>query len=390
MPNAAAPFNEVATLIDIVQVIGDGTVGGGTTYVIELATQLVRHGHHTTIITDAGSFLEGQARTLGASAIGLPFKRRRNTPVLAALLHHHLGMIRPAVVHAHGARAGLPVSLITEGKPWNFIYTVHGLHYTDKRNPFRSLGWLAERVCMRRADKVVFVARHDREAARQSGLLRGVSHPVVVLNAAKVDIELGLPAEKTYDIGFLGRLVPEKNPLVLCDVLVAMRPRRPTLVVIGDGILQWEFRARVERLGLMDQVTMTGELPRADALRTLSQCRTFVLPSRHEGQPLAAIEAAYLGLPAVVSALPGTQEIVTEGETGYTVDITDVAGYADRLGRLLTDPDLATRISVAARNKAVRDFDFDRIVEAHLRLYELSWAATPTCPADRRPDWAVR
>jgi glycosyltransferase involved in cell wall biosynthesis len=105
---------------------------------------------------------------------------------------------------------------------------------------------------------------------------------------------------------------------------------------------------------------------------------------------LAAIEAAYLGLPAVVSALPGMQEIMTEGETGYTVDITDVAGYADRLGRLLTDPDLATRISVAARNKAVRDFDFDRIVEAHLRLYELSWAATPTCPADRRPDWAVR
>jgi hypothetical protein len=57
---------------------------------------------------------------------------------------------------------------------------------------------------------------------------------------------------------------------------------------------------------------------------------------------------------------------------------------------LLTDPDLATRISVAARNKAVRDFNFDRIVEAHLRLYELSRPATTTCPADRRPDWAVR
>nr|WP_294550796.1 glycosyltransferase family 4 protein [uncultured Rhodopila sp.] len=197
------------------------------------------------------------------------------------------------------------------------------------------------------------------------------AHSEVIQNGVEVDIEPEQEANRLYDIGFLGRLVPQKNPLLLCDILLAMLPLRPTLQVIGGGPLESELRSRAAALGLAEQLTMTGELPRDEALRALARCRAFVLPSLNEGQPLAVMEAAHLGVPAVASAVAGTREIISDGVTGYLVPVDDVAGYADRLGRLLKDPDLAGGMSLAARNRAAADFCFQRIVDANLRIYAL-------------------
>jgi glycosyltransferase involved in cell wall biosynthesis len=370
---------------NIVQVVGDGTRSGGTTYVIQLARSLLRDGHCVTVITNSGSFLEEHARRLGASAIGLKFNFRANTPALAIQLRHHLRNIHPEIVHAHGSRGGLPTALASYNRSWRLVYTVHGLHYNFRRQPLRWLGWMAEKVCMRRADKTVFVAHHDEEVARKDRLLVDGSQSIVVGNAVSVDIVPQPTEDRVYDIGFLGRLSPQKNPLLLCDVLVAMRPLRPTLVLIGGGPLQGEIRSRIDKLGLTSQIIVTGELPRREALGTLARCRTFVLPSVHEGQPLAVMEAAHLGLPAVVSSLPGIKEIVDEAETGYCVPVYDVAGYADRLSRLLMDPDLARRMSLAAKRRAARDFNFERIVDAYSRIYELPRTRGPSLiePAGR-------
>jgi len=361
-----------------VQVVGDGTRSGGTTYVIQLARGLLRGEHRVTVITNSGSFLEEYARRLGACTVGLQFNSRANTPALAILLRRHLDDIRPEIVHAHGSRGGLPTALASYNKSWKLIYTVHGLHYNLRRQPLRSLVWMAEKVCMRRADKIVFVAYHDQKVARKDRLLAGGSQSIVVSNAVSVDTVPQRTGDRVYDIGFLGRLSPQKNPLLLCDVLVAMRPLRPTLVVIGGGPLQGEFTSRIDKLGLTSQIIVTGELPRSEALDTLARCRTFVLPSVHEGQPLAVMEAAHLGLPAVVSSLPGTKEIIDEAETGYCVPIYDVAGYADRLSRLLMDPDLAGRMSLAAQRRAARDFNFARIVDAYLQIYEIPRTTGPS------------
>ena len=358
----------------IVQILGEGALGGGTTYVTTLTAELIRRGYDTTVMTCAGSFLEVEARNLGAKVIGLPFGRRRNTPALALLLRRHFDRIRPAIVHAHGVRAGLPPALAANAKSWKFLYTVHGLHFTNKRQPGWALGWFAEKACMGRAHNVIFVAEHDREQALQSILLSGTSHHVVVPNAVQVNIGPDWPVAKRFDIAFLGRLVPQKNPLLLCDILMAMRPLCPTLLVIGGGPLWDKLKSKVEQSGLTGQVTMIGALSREEALRQLAQCRTLVMPSCHEGQPLALMEAAHLGLPVVASALPGIQEILDEGKTGYLVPPADGAAYAERLSRLLNNPDLAERIAARAQRTAAQQFCFSRVVETHLQLYQLSAA----------------
>ena len=353
----------------IVHVLGDGRAGGGTTVVFDLCRLLKQQGEAMTIVTQSGSRLAREAGAGGLSVVELDFSHRYRTPVVAVALGRALRQIRPAVVHAHGARAAAPVALLPRALAPRFIYTVHGFHYRRKPPPVRQLAWLSEAFCIARAGCTVFVSDADFAHARSAGLLSHSREQRVIKNAVSVEVDTLADRPKVYDIGFLGRLHFQKNPLILAEILKALRPLRPSLCVIGGGALAGELRSRLAAAGLSDQVTLCGECDRATALRTLSLCRTQVLPSRWEGHPLALIEAMHLGLPVVASDVSGTAEIVAEGETGYLVAAEDADAYADRLRRLLADPVLREKMGQEARRRAARDYSLDRMVRAHLEVY---------------------
>jgi glycosyltransferase involved in cell wall biosynthesis len=163
-----------------------------------------------------------------------------------------------------------------------------------------------------------------------------------------------------------------------------MRPARPSLCVIGGGALEIELRSRIKQEGLDDQVTLYGECDRAKALKILSSCRTLVLPSRWEGHPIALIEAMHLALPVVASDIPGSDEIVVDGETGYLVPTYDVAAYAQRLKCLLGDTRLQDHMKTHAQRRASRDYSLGRMLGAHLEVYAGVVTAPQTAPGGAR------
>ena len=83
----------------------------------------------------------------------------------------------------------------------------------------------------------------------------------------------------------------------------------------------------------------------------------------------ALLEAQAHGVPAVVSRIPGNQEIVREGENGISFTPDDPASLAESLQRLLGDPELARRLGAAARARAAADFSIEAMVAAHEQLY---------------------
>ena len=353
----------------VVHVLGDGRAGGGTTVVFDLCRLLKQQGEAVTIVTQCGSRLAREARASGLVVVELDFSRRCRTPFAAIALGRALRQIGPAVVHAHGARAAAPVALLPRALLRRFVYTVHGFHYRRKPPPQRQLAWLSEAFCIARADCTVFVSEADFAHARSAGLLSRSCDQRVIKNAVSLDIDSLADAAKVYDIGFLGRLHFQKNPLILAEILQAMRPLRPSLCVIGGGALAGELQARFAAAGIADQATLCGECDRATALRTLSRCRIQILPSRWEGHPVALIEAMHLGLPVVASDIPGTREIVAEGETGYLVAAEDADAYAERLRRLLADAALRARMGQEAQRRAARDYSLARVLRAYLEVY---------------------
>jgi D-inositol-3-phosphate glycosyltransferase len=92
-----------------------------------------------------------------------------------------------------------------------------------------------------------------------------------------------------------------------------------------------------------------------------------VMPSYSESFGLVGLEAQACGCPVVASDVPGLRSVVRDGVSGYLIDGDDPAEYADRIGRLLADHELAQQMGRRASMLAQR-FSWTRTVD---RLEEL-------------------
>lgn len=366
---------EVRMKEKIIQVIGNGDPGGGTTAVLTLALMLHEAGYETVVVSQRGSYLLDEAARLGIAVHGMDFSSRGGAIGCFSALAAFIRAQRPAVVHAHGNRAGLPVALAMRllgaaGRP-RFVYTVHGFHFVSKKPVAFQLARLAEKFCIKGADWTNFVSQGDAGIALEHGLKTGLAGTRIIHNAVLAkDFPAPLPARSGSDIAFVGRLTYQKNPLILPDIVAAMKPSMPRVHVIGGGELEPELKQKVADMGLDAQFVFHGQQHRTATLSIAAACSLLLLPSRWEGHPITVIEAMHMGLPVIASDIPGTREIVEEGTSGYLVPALDVAAYAGAVARVLDDAGLARRLGEAGRAVAVRDFSPQRMLEANLAVYD--------------------
>jgi glycosyltransferase involved in cell wall biosynthesis len=119
----------------------------------------------------------------------------------------------------------------------------------------------------------------------------------------------------------------------------------------GDGDVAGA-RSLVQEHGLADVVEVRDWLDPVERDRVLALSSVFVLPSHNEGLPMAMLEAMAWGVVPVVSPVGGIPEVVTDGVNGLLVGPGDVPQLAAALHRLAADPELLSRLSVAARRSA--------------------------------------
>jgi len=353
--------------ISVLQVIGDGRMGGGTTAVLQLASGLRRHGISVNIATQQGTELVGTARSLGIAVHELDFSRRAASLFTSRRLQTVIREARPSIVHAHGARAGLPCALLPRALGPAIAYTVHGFHYGNKAPGIRTFARWSEWLCIAAAQAVVFVSQSDAALASKDGLLGGTTAGHVIYNGAAPPHTDGKPSLPDHDVAFIGRLHHQKNPLLLAEIARLA----PTLrfLIIGDGELGGALRQRVRDLSLQDRFTFLGSLSHAEALRALPRARCMVLPSLWEGLPMAVIEAMHLGLPVVATDMPGLREMVVENVTGHLVPSGDAALFAEKLSGLAADRARSNAMHGAAKSRAAHLFSLDQQIDQHVALY---------------------
>ena len=170
----------------------------------------------------------------------------------------------------------------------------------------------------------------------------------------------GFDAE-AFVAGTVGRLDEAKDPLLLAEAFALLRRARPQarLLVVGDGPLGKALGDRLAALGLAEAAVCVGARP--DVPELLSAMDAFVLPSRHEGFPLALVEALCSGLPCLVADTVARETDVT----GRAVFLPrEAARFGEALAGLSPAPD-ALR---AAAHAAVRAAGYDiRDTSAALR-----------------------
>jgi glycosyltransferase involved in cell wall biosynthesis len=192
--------------------------------------------------------------------------------------------------------------------------------------------------------------------------------------------ELQLPDDARL-VGLIGRLWPQKrvkDAIWAADLLKVIRDD-VYLLVVGDGPHRGRLETFRDQCEIRDKVRFFGH--RSDVPRLLPHFDVLWSPSAYEGQSNTILEAMAAGVPVVATDIPGTRELVVDGETGYlvstegwppnatTVNKTVAAGLAKFTMRILDDRGLALRLGEAARKRVASEFSVERMVARYAELY---------------------
>jgi glycosyltransferase involved in cell wall biosynthesis len=139
-------------------------------------------------------------------------------------------------------------------------------------------------------------------------------------------------------------------------------------VLAGDGPDREHLEYQARSLGIADRVLFLGY--RTDVPELLSACDLFVLPSLFEGLPLSILEAMAAGRPVICSKAGGTDEAITDGETGLLVPPENPEELARAINRLLVNSALAQQVASAAKARVIKDFSASRMAERNMEIYE--------------------
>jgi glycosyltransferase involved in cell wall biosynthesis len=277
---------------------------------------------------------------------------------------------RPALVHCHTGRANWVGGL---GARWARVPVLSTRRMDRRVKRGLRTRWLYHRLLSRVAAISPAVERRLLDARIEPERIRVICSavdPEALAPSAPREVlraQLGAtPATPCLLVA--ANLVRRKGVDVLLAAVAALDPRsRAVLWVAGDGPERAALEAVAARLGLAERVRFLGR--RSDVPDLLEACDVFVLPSRHEGLGVAALEAMARGRPVVASAVGGLAEIVVPEQTGLLVPPEDSAALAAALERLIADLGLAQRFGAAGAKRVQEHFLAEQMVSAYETLY---------------------
>jgi glycosyltransferase involved in cell wall biosynthesis len=306
-------------------------------------------------------------------------KRKGFEPGIFFSLDRILRQVRPHVVHTHLSvlRYALP------GLCWRripvVVHTMHNMAEHEADGIGRMVQWLAFRG-------LVLPVAISREVAASFQRVYRLECKTVVPNCIPVDDYRRLPAARALwrkreglepdaiVFACVGRLEPQKNPLLLLQSFAALNDPRTRLILCGDGSLSEPLAAYTKANGLEGRVRFLGK--RNDIPECLAASDVFVLSSNWEGNPLAVMEAMAAGLPVISTAVGGVPELVQSGTHGLLAPAGDCAAFTNAMRVLADDPSTRAAMASAARARATADFALERMAHGYMSLYRSALAAS--------------
>ena len=353
--------------------------GGTARHLVDLVRTVDGVEHHVAVPSRRVGGLTDSSATVRMAAAGAvvhvtEMRRSPLRPGNAAALARLAALVRrtrPDLVHGHSSMGGALGRVVGTAARLPRVYTPNGLAQGRPALAVeRGLGLLTDRLVATSASEAAFVL--DRRLVPPERL-------VTIPNGIEVDgweapsttpdlrALLGLEPD-TPLVGTISRLVAQKAPerfVRLAGTVLAARGD-VHVVLVGDG----PRRAAVDpsRLpaGTAGRFHHLPSLP--DAGAALGQLDLFVLTSRFEGCPYAALEAMRAGTPVVLSDVVGSREVVEDGVSGHLVAEDDVAAMAALVVDLLADAGRRRALGAAGR-RHVRRFDVADMGRALARLY---------------------
>jgi glycosyltransferase involved in cell wall biosynthesis len=163
----------------------------------------------------------------------------------------------------------------------------------------------------------------------------------------------------------VSRMVPEKRQLDLISAFRVATPSDWKLVLVG-GIGSDVYSEKLRASAAASGAVLTGYLTGAPLHQIYSHAGAFVLPSSHEGLPIAMLEALSYGLPVLASDIPANLEVGLERSCYFPLgNIDAMAAQLTRLARSPQDSEARQ----ARRNWVLQKYNWDDIALRTMDVY---------------------
>lgn len=228
---------------------------------------------------------------------------------------------KPDIVHAHDLKATLLASRLKDVK------VVSHIHGNKKGMENFSLKALLFLMASKKIDKIFWVSnscfddfKFKKQVSNKSSVLPNIIDCI--------DLEKKVDEDKNnyeYDMIFLGRLVEEKDPLRLVEILRKIKVRLSdiNLAIVGDGVFKEDICKMIEDYNLGDNIKLFGF--KENPYKILKQAKIMIMTSIREGTPMVALESLALGTPIVSTKTDGMVDLLN-GKIGVLYDTNEEAG----------------------------------------------------------------
>jgi len=363
--------------------------GGIERCVFELSTRLKRRGHETTIITSSRGLPIGTYNQIWdhvGHVIRYPEQFTAfEVPVAPEISARLLFDSDYDVLHIHGMTPGqsdlsLVASKLSKAK---IVYT----HHFDPQTYGGHLTKLYSYVGRCTIGLADVITASTSSYARSSQFLKPYLSRVRIVpmgvDSARFDSQSSTANSQIYDLApaltsfqkkilYVGKLIYYKGIDNLLYAFSELRGTDACLMIVGEGVEKWHLTQLAKQLHVSNRVFFLGTVPDPQLPSTYSAADVVVLPSitRREAFGIVILEAMASGKPVVASAIPGVSEVVRHGMTGYLVPPGNPTALASALESILLDQARAKRMGGEARRLAANQYDWERIYEQYVTLYE--------------------
>ncbi len=269
------------------------------------------------------------------------------------------------VVHAF---FGIPCGVVAMGLGLPYIVSLRGSDVPFYNKRFEKMDSLLfqrlSRSVWHRASYVVANSQGLKDLALQSSPNQFIK---VIPNG--VDTNFFLPHQKktqknTITIISTGRLIERKGYRYLIEALKDLPNIR--LQLVGDGNLSKPLKELSEKCKV--SVEFLGIRNRTEVAKLLSSADLFVLPSLNEGMSNSLLEAMSCGLPAIVTNVGGTIELVQKDKNGFVVPKADAFALRAVIKKYISNPNLLNLHGLESRQKAL-NMSIEENARQYIELY---------------------
>lgn len=245
----------------------------------------------------------------------------------------------------------------------------------NRKQKFKN--YLFEKLALSGADKIVSVSQFTASKTKNIfGLKRTIS---VIYNGVNTDVF------STKDLDFepntllyFGTIIRKKGVLELAHIFNALIEKNPSvkLTLLGKEVVDvFEKKSTLDLFFSILSAEARKQVVHIDKVEYkkvkdyIQKANVVVLPSFAEAFPMTWLEAMAMRKALVTSNIGWANELMIQGETGFTVNPKDHVVYANKIQELLSNKELTKRNGENARKRIENEFLLENIVNQNIKMY---------------------